>query len=131
MSQINIVRFCQSTAAAIWHVRQFALMFFTAARGLLAHAFPILIAQLSSIGMMVVDTAVLGHVSPLELAAVAIGGGIHVSVVFALVGILQAEFFNDTGHVGRCRGVGGDRASGEKAGKLQTGAHAASVVPAG
>ena len=65
-------------------------MFFTAARGLLAHAFPILIAQLSSIGMMVVDTAVLGHVSPLELAAVAIGGGIHVSVVFALVGILQA-----------------------------------------
>lgn len=90
MRQINIVRFCQSTAAAFWRVRQFAPMFFTAARGLLAHAFPILIAQLSSIGMMVVDTAVLGHVSPLELAAVAIGGGIHVSVVFALVGILQA-----------------------------------------
>lgn len=71
-------------------MRQSRLMFFTVARGLLAHAFPILIAQLSSIGMMVVDTAVLGHVSPLELAAVAIGGGIHVSVVFALVGILQA-----------------------------------------
>ena len=65
-------------------------MFLATARGLLAHALPILIAQLSSIGMMVVDTAVLGHVSPLELAAVAIGGGIHVSVVFALVGILQA-----------------------------------------
>ncbi|HSG22269.1 MAG TPA: MATE family efflux transporter [Azonexus sp.] len=71
-------------------MRQSPPMFFAAARGLLAHAFPILIAQLSSIGMMVVDTAVLGHVSPLELAAVAIGGGIHVSVVFALVGILQA-----------------------------------------
>jgi len=55
-----------------------------------AHAFPILIAQLASIGMMVVDTAVLGHVSSVDLAAVAIGGGIHVSVVFALVGILQA-----------------------------------------
>lgn len=65
-------------------------MLFAAARGLLAHAFPILIAQLASIGMMVVDTAVLGHVSPVDLAAVAIGGGIHVSVVFALVGILQA-----------------------------------------
>jgi len=65
-------------------------MLMTAVRGLLAHAFPILIAQLASIGMMVVDTAVLGHVSPLDLAAVAIGGGIHVSVVFALVGILQA-----------------------------------------
>ena len=65
-------------------------MLFTAARGLLAHALPILIAQLSSIGMMVVDTAVLGHVSATDLAAVAIGGGIQVSVVFALVGILQA-----------------------------------------
>lgn len=61
-----------------------------AARGLLAHALPVLIAQLSSIGMMVVDTVVLGHVSSVDLAAVAIGGGIHVSVVFALVGILQA-----------------------------------------
>ncbi|WP_428826907.1 MATE family efflux transporter [Azonexus sp. IMCC34842] len=65
-------------------------MLIATARGLLAHAFPILIAQLASVGMMVVDTAVLGHVSPLDLAAVAIGSGIHVSVVFALVGILQA-----------------------------------------
>ena len=65
-------------------------MLLTAARGLLAHALPILIAQLSSIGMMVVDTAVLGHVSAADLAAVAIGGGIQVSVVFALAGILQA-----------------------------------------
>lgn len=65
-------------------------MFLAAARGLVAHALPILIAQLSSIGMMVVDTAVLGHVGAVDLAAVAIGGGIHVSVVFALVGILQA-----------------------------------------
>ncbi|HLO61502.1 MAG TPA: MATE family efflux transporter [Azonexus sp.] len=65
-------------------------MFRAAARGLIAHAFPILIAQLASIGMMVVDTAVLGHVSPVDLAAVAIGGGIQISVVFALVGVLQA-----------------------------------------
>ncbi len=65
-------------------------MLLAAARGLLAHALPILIAQLSSIGMMVVDTAVLGHVSAADLAAVAIGGGIQISVVFALVGILQA-----------------------------------------
>ncbi len=65
-------------------------MFRAAARGLIAHALPILIAQLSSIGMMVVDTAVLGHVSSHDLAAVAIGGGIHVSLVFALVGIVQA-----------------------------------------
>lgn len=71
-------------------MRQSRPMLLAAARGLLAHAFPILIAQLASIGMMVVDTAVLGHVGPVDLAAVAIGGGIHVSVVFALVGILQA-----------------------------------------
>ncbi len=63
---------------------------FAAARGLIAHAFPILIAQLASIGMMLVDTVVLGHVSSVDLAAVAIGGGIHVSLVFALVGVLQA-----------------------------------------
>jgi len=71
-------------------MRQSVPMLRAAMRGLIAHALPILIAQLSSIGMMVVDTAVLGHVSSLDLAAVAIGGGIHVSVVFALVGILQA-----------------------------------------
>ena len=65
-------------------------MLLSAARGLAAHALPILIAQLSSIGMMVVDTVILGHVSATDLAAVAIGGGIQVSVVFALVGILQA-----------------------------------------
>lgn len=62
----------------------------SAMRDLAAHALPILIAQLASIGMMVVDTAILGHVSSADLAAVAIGGGIHVSLVFGLVGILQA-----------------------------------------
>lgn len=65
-------------------------MLIASARRLLGHALPILIAQLASIGMMVVDTVVLGHVSAVDLAAVAIGGGIHISVVFGLVGILQA-----------------------------------------
>src|SRR5574343_1506622 len=71
-------------------MRKWRAMILAAARGLIAHALPILIAQLSSIGMMVVDTAVLGHVSSLVLAAVAIVGGIYISVVFALVGVLQA-----------------------------------------
>ena len=66
-------------------------MLLSAARGLAAHALPVLIAQLSSIGMMVVDTVVLGHVGATDLAAVAIGGGIQVSVVFALVGILHCK----------------------------------------
>ena len=85
-----------------------------AARGLVAHALPILIAQLSSIGMMVVDTAVLGHVSAVDLAAVAIGGGIQISVVFALVGILQAV----APVVAHLHGAGRD---GEAAGVLQQG----------
>lgn len=65
-------------------------MYLAATRGLIAHALPILVAQLSSIGMMVVDTVVLGHFGTVDLAAVAIGGGIYISIVFALVGILQA-----------------------------------------
>lgn len=89
-------------------------MFLAAARHLLAHAWPVLVAQLASIGMMVVDTAVLGHVSPQDLAAVAIGGGLHVSVVFALVGILQAV----TPVVAHLHGAGRD---GEVAGVLQQG----------
>lgn len=89
-------------------------MFRAAALGLIGHALPILIAQLSSIGMMVVDTAVLGHVSSLDLAAVAIGGGIHVSVVFALVGIVQAV----SPVVAHLHGAGRDS---EVAGVLQQG----------
>lgn len=57
---------------------------------ILAHAVPMLIAQLASMGMMVIDTALLGHYGTEDLAAVAVGGGIYISVVFALLGILQA-----------------------------------------
>ncbi len=89
-------------------------MLLTAIRGLIAHAFPILVAQLASVGMMAIDTAVLGHVSPVDLAAVAIGSGIHVSVVFALVGVLQA-----VGPV--VAQLHGARRDGEVAGVLQQG----------
>lgn len=65
-------------------------MYLASARRLVAHAFPVLIAQLASVGMMVVDTAVLGHFGAVDLAAVAIGGGIYVSIVFALAGVVQA-----------------------------------------
>ena len=89
-------------------------MFLAAARGLVAHALPILIAQLSSIGMMLVDTAVLGHVSAEDLAAVAIGGGLHVSVVYDKDIILQAV----APVVARLHGAKRD---GEVAGVLQQG----------
>jgi MATE family multidrug resistance protein len=59
-------------------------------RLILAHATPMLLAQLSSMGMMIIDTVLLGHYGTDDLAAVAVGGGIYISVVFALAGILQA-----------------------------------------
>ena len=65
-------------------------MIFSAVRALVAHALPVFVAQIASVGLMLVDTAVLGHVGADDLAAVAIGSGIYVSVVFSLVGILQA-----------------------------------------
>ena len=61
-----------------------------ATRSLLAHAWPVLVAQIASVGMMLVDTVVLGHIGAADLAAVAIGGGLHLSLIFALIGILQA-----------------------------------------
>ncbi|WP_366522186.1 MATE family efflux transporter [Candidatus Accumulibacter sp. ACC003] len=57
---------------------------------IVAHATPILIAQLASMGVMVIDTALLGHYGTDDLAAVAVGGGIYISVLFALAGIVQA-----------------------------------------
>lgn len=59
-------------------------------RLIVSHAAPILVAQLSSMGMMLIDTVLLGHYNTEDLAAVAVGGGIYIAVVFALVGILQA-----------------------------------------
>lgn len=81
-------------------------------RRILAHAWPMLIAQLASMGMMVIDTALLGHYGTEDLAAVAVGGGIYISVVFALVGILQAV----APTVAHLRGAGRDA---EIAGALQ------------
>lgn len=59
-------------------------------RLILAHAAPVLIAQLASMGVMLIDTLLLGHHGTTDLAAVAVGGGIYISVLFAFVGIVQA-----------------------------------------
>lgn len=72
-------------------------------RAILAHAWPILIAQLASMGMMVIDTVLLGHHGTVDLAAVAVGGGIYIAVVFALVGVLQAVAPTVAQHVGAGR----------------------------
>lgn len=82
------------------------------ARAIVSHAWPILIAQLASMGMMVIDTVLLGHHDTVDLAAVAVGGGIYIAVVFALVGVLQAVAPTVAQHVGAGR-------HGEVAGALQ------------
>jgi multidrug resistance protein, MATE family len=64
--------------------------FSTVARRLFHHAWPVLVAQVLSIGMMVADTLIAGAYGTADLAAVAVGGGLYVSVVMLLVGILQA-----------------------------------------
>ena len=65
-------------------------MFFTQFRLILTQALPMLVAQVSAMGMMIIDTLLLGHHSTEDLAAVAIGSGIYIAVLFALVGIVQA-----------------------------------------
>jgi MATE family multidrug resistance protein len=60
------------------------------ARLIVAHATPMLIAQLAAMGMMVIDTVLLGHFGTEDLAAVAVGGGIYIAVILALAGVVQA-----------------------------------------
>lgn len=60
------------------------------ARQLVSQAWPNLIAQLLSIGMMVADTIIAGHYSTADLAGVAIGSSFYVSVIMLLTGIMQA-----------------------------------------
>ena len=73
------------------------------AHAIVAQAWPVLVAQLASMGMMVIDTLLLGHYGAVDLAAVAVGGGIYISVVFALVGIVQALGPIAAHHVGAGR----------------------------
>ena len=65
-------------------------MFLQQSRLIVVHAWPMLVAQLASMGMMVIDTLLLGHYGTEDLAAVAIGSGIYVAVILALAGVVQA-----------------------------------------
>ena len=60
------------------------------ARQLLHHAWPVLVAQVLSMSMMIADTLIASRYGTTDLAAVAIGSSFYVSVVMLLVGILQA-----------------------------------------
>lgn len=60
------------------------------ARRILSLAWPVLVAQLASIGMMVADTLVVGRHSTADLAAVAVGAGLYVTLMLGLAGVVQA-----------------------------------------
>lgn len=77
--------------------------FSTIARRLLHHAWPVLIAQLLSMGMMVADTVIAGRYGTVDLAAIAVGSGLYISVVMLLVGVLQAVAPTVAHHVGAGR----------------------------
>jgi MATE family multidrug resistance protein len=59
-------------------------------RILLKNAWPVLVAQMVSIGMMITDTLYVGHYSTQHLAAVAVGSGLFATLALALGGVLQA-----------------------------------------
>ncbi|MDR0578804.1 MAG: MATE family efflux transporter [Candidatus Accumulibacter sp.] len=65
-------------------------MFVQQSRLIAGYAWPMLIAHLVSMGMPVIDTVLLGHFATEDLAAVAVGGGIYITVLLALSGIVQA-----------------------------------------
>lgn len=53
-------------------------------------AWPVLVAQLATIGMMAIDTIVVGRAGTDDLAALAVGASIYVSLALALSGVVQA-----------------------------------------
>ncbi|GHT92445.1 MATE family efflux transporter [Betaproteobacteria bacterium] len=57
---------------------------------ILALAWPVLVAQLASIGMMVADTLIVGRYSIEHLAAVAVGGSIYITLMLGMTGVVLA-----------------------------------------
>ncbi len=67
-----------------------AATFAAEARKIIRLAFPILVAQVAQVGTGVVDTVMAGRVSANDLAAVALGSSVFVTVYVTLIGVLTA-----------------------------------------
>lgn len=78
------------------------------ARQLLHHAWPVLVAQVLSMGMMIADTIIAGRYSTADLAGIAIGSSFYISVIMLLTGTLQAVAPTVAHHYGadRVREIG-------------------------
>ncbi|WP_066567897.1 MATE family efflux transporter [Snodgrassella sp. CFCC 13594] len=64
---------------------------FRAEAGRILHlALPILIAQVAQVGVGVVDTVMAGHVSADDLAAVALGSNVFITVYVTFLGVMSA-----------------------------------------
>jgi MATE family multidrug resistance protein len=59
-------------------------------RNILRQSWPILISQWASISFGVLDTAMTGHASPVDLAATALAVAIYISVFVGLMGVMHA-----------------------------------------
>ena len=63
---------------------------FPLSRRIVTLAWPVLVAQLASIGMVLLDTLIVGRYSTTHLAAIALGGGIYVTLMLGMAGVLLA-----------------------------------------
>ncbi|MDR2165568.1 MAG: MATE family efflux transporter [Zoogloeaceae bacterium] len=77
-------------------------------------AWPVLIAQMISVGMMAADTLIVGHFSTRHLAAVAVASGLYITVALALGGVLQAlaPIIGQHWGAGETRRIGADLRQG-------------------
>ena len=62
----------------------------TEARSMIVLAFPMFIAQIAQIGTAFVDTVIAGHLGESDLAAVAIGANIFMTVYITLLGVASS-----------------------------------------
>lgn len=60
------------------------------ARATLHLAWPIMVTQLAQVGTGFVDATMAGHYSPLDLAAISVGGSIWVALMLTLIGLTLA-----------------------------------------
>jgi MATE family multidrug resistance protein len=82
----------------------------TSSRALLRLAWPLFVANLALVGNGTIDAVMAGRLSATDLAAVAIGSSIYVTVYIGLMGVLQA-LSPIAGHhfgAGRWRAIGDD-----------------------
>lgn len=87
-------------------------------RKLISVMVPILIAQLSTVGMNFLDTAMSGHAGKVDLAGVSVGASLFMPILVATTGVLAAATPMIAQHLGK-KGNGGH--SGNNAHRLLCG----------